>query len=138
MPKKTEFTVTINVEKLNDLIRTEPEKARDVVRRLAEDGKNHVILSFNTSPPGRSYPRGSGRVHIASKEGYPPNVDTGVLKAGISTEPRGRFQWSIVSAAEYSAWVEFGTSRMGSRPYMRPMAEWLRKQVADAFDDYLK
>ena len=32
--------------------------------------------SFDTSPPGRIYRR-RGREHVASIEGYPPNVDTG-------------------------------------------------------------
>ena len=57
-------------------------------------------------------------------------VDTGALRASISVgHPTGRsltkgdLQAQIGPTVHYGAYVEFGTSRIGGRPYMAPAAE---------------
>lgn len=52
-------------------------------------------------------------------------VDTGNLRNSISTSIAGDGRSSSISAeigptAEYGAFVEYGTSRMGPQPYMGP------------------
>lgn len=68
----------------------------------------------------------SGRVydkHQASAPGETPAVDTGVLVNSINTQlesSNATEAWAQVgTGVEYAEWLEFGTSRMAARPYMR-------------------
>lgn len=62
----------------------------------------------------------SGKGHVPSKPGEPPNNDTGNLKNNIETSQPEPLVAEVRSNAEYAAALEFGTSKMGARPYMRP------------------
>jgi hypothetical protein len=136
MSKKGDIHVTLNNRVLLALIESAPDEAEKVLRKIGQEGDNYVKLSMGTSPPGRTHVRG-GISHIASVEGYPPNVDTGTLRAGIGNEPRGNFKHAITSSAEYGEYVEFGGTRTGARPFMRPMAEWLFKQMDQFYKDFI-
>lgn len=59
--------------------------------------------------------------HQASAPGEPPATDKGDLVRGITivTEPDGK-EASIVSKADYSWSLEFGTTNMEPRPFMQP------------------
>ncbi|WP_210651342.1 HK97-gp10 family putative phage morphogenesis protein [Nocardioides sp. SYSU D00065] len=55
-------------------------------------------------------------------------VDTGNLRNSISTDITGDGRFGAITAdigptAEYGAFVEYGTSRMGPQPYMAPAFE---------------
>ena len=59
---------------------------------------------------------------------------TGKLRQGISYEyDAGNKRLSLVTTAPYSLFVEFGTSKMRARPYVRPalerVAEILRRTI---------
>lgn len=47
-------------------------------------------------------------------------VDTGYLKNSITFDMTGPAEAEVGPSANYAAFVEFGTSRMGPRPYMGP------------------
>lgn len=68
--------------------------------------------------------RGSvtGKNHVPSKPGEPPNADTRQLDTNIITVKTGELTAEVQSNAPYSAALEFGTSRMAERPFMRPAA----------------
>lgn len=78
----------------------------------------------------------SGKNHVPSKPGEPPNQDTGVLGAGITTVQVEPLTVEVSSNAPYAADLEFGTSKMAARPYMRPardkMKDEVKKDVIDA------
>jgi HK97 gp10 family phage protein len=71
----------------------------------------------------------SGKGHIPSKPGEPPNADTHGLDRQIETEAVGPLKVRVTSNAPYSAFLEFGTSRMAARPFMMPAAEKERAAV---------
>lgn len=74
----------------------------------------------------------SGKQHVPSAPGQPPNQDTGVLAGNIETELRfdGRGPVAEVSSnAPYSAPLEFGTSKMAARPFMAPAGDAKRAEV---------
>lgn len=56
-------------------------------------------------------------------------VDTGNLKGSITTSDlramgtSGAIEAEVVATANYSAFVEFGTSRMAAQPYMGPAVD---------------
>lgn len=92
------------------------------LRALAFEGERIVKESFGTSPGGRTYRRGSVS-HTASLPNYPPNVDTGNLRASIRVRPINAQKFEIVAATEYAAYLEYGTSKMKARPFMGPMLQ---------------
>lgn len=71
----------------------------------------------------------SGANHVPSLPGEPPNADTGHLHTSIHVEPAGPFKALSVADASYSAALEFGTSRMAERPFMRPAARTVRREA---------
>lgn len=71
----------------------------------------------------------SGANHVPSVPGEPPNEDTGTLRRNIETEIGGPNLVTVTSYAPYSAALEFGTSRMAARPFMRPATEKAVPQI---------
>jgi HK97 gp10 family phage protein len=65
----------------------------------------------------------SGAGHVASAPGEPPNRDTGHLDTNIETLMDGPLRAIVSSNARYSKPLEFGTSKMEARPFMRPAAQ---------------
>lgn len=65
----------------------------------------------------------------ASKPGDPPNTDTGRLVQSVKFEfSKGFQQGRVGSNLKYAAWLEFGTEKMGPRP-------WLSTAVGNTADD---
>lgn len=63
----------------------------------------------------------SGPAHVPSLPGQPPNADTHNLDLGIDVVLNpSKKSVRVISRAEYSAALEFGTSRMAARPFLRP------------------
>ena len=52
---------------------------------------NDIVQSFGTSPSGNVYGD-----HVASQPGYPPNVDTGALRASMRWQESGNKEREIV------------------------------------------
>lgn len=120
--------------------------AEAALRALAFDGKRIVVRSFGrgTRAPlmrderGR-FIKGSGRkIHVVSRPGDPPNVDTGRLRSSIYVRKHGRLVYAIGTEVEYAPHLEFGTVKMAARPFMRPMAEELPAALDKLFDRFLE
>jgi len=62
----------------------------------------------------------SGRGHVPSAEGEPPNRDTGTLQANFETVQTGPASAEFRSNAPYAAALEFKPGSRGGRPYVRP------------------
>lgn len=71
----------------------------------------------------------SGKGHVPSKPGEPPNEDTGTLRRNITVTQIGPLHVRVASNAPYSAHLEFGTSKMAARPFMGPAARAKKKEV---------
>lgn len=71
----------------------------------------------------------SGKHHVPSLPGEPPNEDTGVLRTNIETAQIAPLQVEVSSNAPYAAALEVGTSKMAARPYMAPATERKRAEV---------
>lgn len=118
----------LDKRKLELLIRQTPERADAFLRALATEMTSDVVSSFGSSPSGNVYRRG-GITHVASQPGYPPNVDTGALRASIRWSPAGRLRILIHDAVEYGVYLELGTSSMAARPFMAPVFAAWRSRV---------
>lgn len=71
----------------------------------------------------------SGKGHVPSSPGEPPNYDTGVLSNNIETAKAGVLRVTVSSNAPYSSPLEFGTSKMAARPFLRPARDKQRPAV---------
>lgn len=71
----------------------------------------------------------SGKNHVPSLPGQPPNEDTGTLRIHIETAQVAPLQVEVSSNAPYAVALEAGTSNMAERPYMGPATRRKRKEV---------
>lgn len=105
---------------------------KKLVFRAANYVQNEAKLSIQNGPKtGVVYtaynPR---RVHQASAAGEAPASDTGNLVNNIAIDmDADRLGASVESNAEYSAYLEFGTSEMAPRPFLQPALEVTRPLV---------
>lgn len=114
------------------------------------------IKTSMTTGTGRTYRRGN-IVHVASAPGQPPAVDTGRLRASISTnwsssgfsrgrvggqadsengigqpdQVQGKFTVVVGTNTIYAAFQEFGTRRMAARPFIRPAFDRVKSRIAN-------
>jgi hypothetical protein len=75
----------------------------------------------------------SGKAHVPSAPGSPPNNDSGVLANNIETtrDASNPLRVLVASTAPYAADQEFGNSRLPPRPYMAPAAARERAAVVE-------
>lgn len=124
---------TLDKRKLEQLIRNQPGMIDDLLRETAIELVSDVQFSFGSSPPGRTHQRGK-RTHVASRAGFPPNVDTGRLRASITWRRRRAGEYEVSDGTEYGYGLEVGTSGVAARPFMRPAFERAR----NAFEKRLR
>ena len=72
------------------------------------------------------------REHRASAPGQAPASDTGNLVSKIVVRQKGANVTNVESNANYSAFLEYGTSKMEARPFMLPAFEKSKKPILDA------
>lgn len=85
----------------------------------------------------------SGKNHVPSLPGEAPNRDGGVLQAYIVTETfPAELRAEVRAEAPYSAPLEFGTSKMEARPFLRPARdrniEFARRVFEEKIADHVK
>jgi len=145
-------TVTINIQGQQELIRALQSMDSEVVAVvekgllqtafLAQSEAQRSILKGPKT--GRIYKRGKrGRTHQASAPGEPPANDTGRLASSLRSEvSAGALTASLIAGTSYAAHLEYGTTKMAARPFMRPAAEKVAPQgeklIRDALDKILR
>lgn len=75
----------------------------------------------------------SGKNHVPSRPSEPPKNDTGVLKNNIESALKEPLLAEVSSNAPYAAALEFGTSKMAARPYMRPARDKTAPKIQRLF-----
>ena len=90
---------------------------------------------------GATYKRG-GKDHTASAAGEAPATDTGKLISGITTEIKviDKVLVGMVKAfaadgkgGNYATHLEFGTRKMGARPFMQPALQKSEAKIKQIF-----
>lgn len=112
----------------------------------AQDIRTDAIKSIQNQSTGRSVQRsrqgGGTYTHMASNTGQAPNTDTGKLVASIAVEKEKEANYLVGSNLEYAAFLEFGTSKMGARPWLEPAMRQnigeLNKNISKAADITIK
>jgi HK97 gp10 family phage protein len=72
------------------------------------------------------------RTHRASAPGESPASDTGNLVSKIIVKQQSKDKVNVESNANYSAFLEYGTSKMQPRPFMLPAFEKSKKPITEA------
>ena len=109
-------------------------KYASVVKNIIASGVQDTMNTAKTSiqqhqSKGRTYGK-----HTASVAGNPPNSDTGFLASNIfMVLDADKLGGAVESRADYSGFLEFGTSKMGARPYLQPALEENRPKIRRMF-----
>ena len=92
--------------------------------------RGEAIRSIQTGPKSaRTYEKyNPRRTHKASAPGQAPASDTGNLVSQIMSVADGK-NTLVESRAEYSKFLEFGTSKMLPRPFLFPASEKSTKKI---------
>lgn len=94
------------------------------LQKVAEHAAKVVYVGADMirSTAFQSISRGSvsGKNHVPSKPGEPPNRDTGTLQNHLILTQKSPLEAEVRSFIEYASDLEYGTSKMAARPYMRP------------------
>ena len=98
------------------------EIRKEAVRSIQQDPKSGVIYQ-------RYNPR---RRHQSSAKGESPASDTGFLVSQIKVKKKNKDEVIVERTAPYSAFLEFGTSEMGERPFMHPATMRAFPKIAKA------
>ena len=110
---------------------------------------------------GNEYKRPGGKIHHASAAGQPPAVDTGRLRASVSSnwhgsgmergkvdsqaepddgvgQPDKELTGVVGTNVDYGRYMEMGTVKLKPRPYLRPALEKNRSKILGLFRDLIK
>lgn len=114
--------VRVNFNHIPALKRAAPHDADRAIAAIAFEGEAYAKRNMTVSP---------------SSPGEFPGVDIGTLKNSIHVEPAGMGKRRLVDGVEYGIYLELGTSKMQSRPFMVPTAHYLMKIAPDFFKGFL-
>lgn len=109
--------VILNMERLKQIEMTMPGSVDKIVLNLAQATDTDMKRHFSRKSP--------------SSPGRPPAVDTGNLKNSIVARPAGRGKAEVSIGAEYAIYLEYGTTRMAARPFLRPAVERISEKAKE-------
>ena len=110
-------------------IRTNAKLALEAAAKLLHA---QVISELSTPGKGRIYEKYKPRrTHQASAPGDPPAPDTGVLRNSITIGPT-ETGYRVGTNLQSAPVLEFGSSSMAPRPFMRPAIDKVREQLGPA------
>lgn len=112
--------VDAHLKRLQRLTMSTPETAGELMHEMA---KRHAELAKRSLVDGLS-----GK---PSTPGSPPHSVTGDLKDSIHAEKTGPTSARSVADAPHASALEFGTSKLAERPFMRPPIRKVRKEGGD-------
>lgn len=75
----------------------------------------------------------SGKGHVPSRPGEPPNADTRQLDRSVIAVQTGELQAEVRVEAPHALPLELGTSRMAARPFLQPAVNKTRAEVIALF-----
>lgn len=109
--------------RLRDLVRG--PRGREINRLLFAAGEKIQVEAQISITRGAV----SGKGHVASRPGEPPNNNSGVLAGNIeTTNPRPGLV-VVESKEPYGNYLEYGTRKMAARPFMKPARDKMEKPV---------
>ena len=107
---------------------------RDVILGGAQLIRSEAVKSIMQGPKtGGIYEKyNPRRTHRASAPGQAPASDTGNLVSQIQVKSTNPDEVTVESGANYSKFLEFGTSKILPRPFLFPATERSRPKIQQA------
>jgi HK97 gp10 family phage protein len=120
-------------KKIDTLRKMMDDKIMAALESSAMTIRTNAVKLIQMQSPGEPYIRyknGRSRTGVASPAGSPPNTDTGNLVKSIQVE-RIKDGVSVGSreSAPYGKFLEYGTSKMAERPWLRPAFNLSKKII---------
>ena len=122
------------LSQLNRLGKDMEQPFQEVVKGGGQLIRGEAIKSIQTgAKSGVMYQKyNPRREHRASAPGQAPASDTGNLVSKIIVKQKSSDVVHVESNADYSAFLEYGTSKMEARPFMFPAFEKSKKPIINA------
>ena len=137
MPGAADMTMRGKDEHLKRLRRLSgPEviRAAEAVLRVGgEMIQAEAQVSINRAKHGKLVKGQKRKEYTASAPGEAPAYDTEDLRNGIGTYKTGTLVVEVQSRDRKSEWLEFGTSKMAARPFMRPARDKSEPKIQRLF-----
>jgi len=123
-------TTTRRINKSRVVMAKYESEVKAIIERGANMVRNTAVKSIQQhQSQGVTYGN-----HTASTAGNPPNSDTGYLASNIFVKKDNNGKGaSVESRADYSEALEFGTSKMGARPFLQPALEENRRKIIQMY-----
>ena len=123
-------TTTRRINKSRVVMAKYESEVKAIIERGANMVRNTAVKSIQQhQSQGVTYGN-----HTASTAGNPPNSDTGYLASNIFVKKDNNGKGaSVASRADYSEALEFGTSKMGARPFLQPALEENRRKIIQMY-----
>ena len=113
------FKVEINVK---DFTKAMEEKQKEIAKAMDDGVRDGTFYVWNKV-----------KESIARGINAPRAVDTGLFVGTVQLEPTGKNEARVFSDLEYSKYIEYGTSKMQSRPHFRNTAMVEKSNVKEVF-----
>lgn len=104
------------MQKLDEIQQKLPTLAAEIAQRVAEAVMAEIDSGWSANTP--------------SEPGEAPAIVSGNLAGSITIEQRGNAEVRVGSTASYAPFLEFGTSEIEMRPWLRPAVERVRGQLS--------
>ena len=130
---------------------TKLAKQMQKIEQAITDGANGAILLIanqikseakdlisNSPRGGKTYKKTGGKIHVASAGGEPPAVDTGKLLNSFEIGLEASLKGYVLANTTYAKHLEFGTSKMQERPFLRPATEKVRPIASNILSRLIK
>ena len=123
------------LKKLNKIDKNLPRKIEQVLDDAARKMRNTADQEMRKVSPGIVYGN-----HQASKPGDYPNVDQSTLVNSLFAELlKGKLTAKFGSrGVPYARALEFGTSRMAARPWLKPSLDKHKEDIPKEIDRIIK
>ena len=124
---------------LNRLQGAERRQAQqDGLEEGARIVESYAKTEMASGKSGETYTRGNGRTHQASAPGEAPAIDYGNLVNSVQISEVTPERAIIGTGVEYAEHLEFGTSRMAPRPFLRPAVDEHEREIVAAIEDAVR
>ena len=97
------------------------QQTKDIVSATALSIHGHAVKEIQRGKKSGAIYQRSNKTHRASATGEAPATDTGALVSSLQLKGAGSTtMYVFTNLLNYAPFLEFGTSKMGERPFMRP------------------
>jgi HK97 gp10 family phage protein len=116
----------------NNFINKFESSINEAVEKAASDLEKELKKSILTGEKSGELYNVGNKLHRSSAPGQAPASDSGALANSIKHKKIKNNEFDVTISSNYAIFLEFGTSRIQPRPFIRPGIEKIRKRLGSA------